>query len=47
MPFLLQDVALQEKYLLNDYMHPNHGGTKIIADNLFPHIKSSINIITN
>ena len=47
MPFFLQDVALQEEYLLNDYMHPNHEGIKIIADNLFPYIKSSINILTN
>ena len=47
MPFFLKDVALQEEYLLNDYMHPNHEGIKIIADNLFPYIKSSINILTN
>ena len=47
MPFFLQDIALQEEYLLNDYMHPNHKGIKIIADNLFPYIKKSINILTN
>ena len=47
MPFFLKDVALQEEYLLNDYMHPNHKGIKIIADNLFPYIKSSINILSN
>ena len=47
MPFFLQDVALQEEYLMNDYMHPNHEGIKIIADNLFPYIKSSINILSN
>ena len=37
------------KQVLNkdSYMHPNHEGIKIIADNLFPYIKSSINILTN
>ena len=47
MPFFLKDVALQEEYLLNDYMHPNHEGIKIIADNLFPYIKKSMNILSN
>ena len=42
MPFFLQDVALQEEYLLNDYMHPNNKGIIIIADNLFPYIKKAI-----
>ena len=42
MPFFLQDVALQEEYLLNDYMHPNNEGIKIIAGNLFPYIKKAI-----
>jgi lysophospholipase L1-like esterase len=35
-------VALQEEYLLNDYMHPNNEGIIIIADNLFPYIKKAI-----
>ena len=47
MPFFLQDVALQEEYLLNDYMHPNHQGIKVIADNLFPYLKKAINLLTN
>ena len=45
MPFFLQDVALQEEYLLNDYIHPNNEGIKIIAGNLFPYIKKAINIL--
>ena len=47
MPFFLQDVALQEKYLLNDYTHPNHEGIKIIAGNLFPYIKEAIHLLSN
>jgi len=47
MPFFLKDVALQEEYLLNDYMHPNHEGIKVIADNLFPYIKKAINLLSN
>ena len=47
MPFFLQDVALQEKYLLNDYTHPNHEGIKVIAGNLFPYIKKAINLLSS
>ena len=47
MPFFLKDVVLQEEYLLNDYMHPNHEGIKVIADNLFPYIKKAINLLSN
>ena len=47
MPFFLQDVALQEEYLLNDYTHPNHKGIKVIAGNLFPYIKKAINLLSN
>ena len=45
MPFFLQDVALQEKYLLNDYTHPNHEGIKVIVRNLFPYIEKAINLL--
>ena len=45
MPFFLQDVALQEEYLLNDYKHPNNEGIKVIAGNLFPYIKIAINLL--
>ena len=45
MPFFLQDVALQEEYLLNDYKHPNNEGIKVIAGNLFPYIKKAINLL--
>jgi len=47
MPFFLKDVVLQEEYLLNDYMHPNHEGIKVIAENLFPYIKKAINLLSN
>jgi acyl-CoA thioesterase-1 len=47
MPFFLKDVALQKEYLLNDYMHPNHEGVKVIANNLFPYIKKAINLLSN
>jgi len=42
MPFFLQDVALKEEYLLNDYRHPNNEGIKVIAGNLLPYIKKAI-----
>ena len=45
MPFFLKDVALQEEYLLYDYMHPNHEGIKVITNNLFPYIKEAINLL--
>ena len=47
MPFFLQDVALQEEYLLNDYTHPNYEGIKVIAGNLFPYIKKAINLLSS
>jgi len=47
MPFFLKDVALQEEYLLDDYMHPNHEGIKVITNNLFPYIKEAINLLLN
>ena len=47
MPFFLKDVALQEEYLLDDYIHPNHEGIKVITNNLFPYIKEAINLLLN
>lgn len=38
MPFLLDGVALNKKYLLKDFKHPNELGIKIIANNLYPYI---------
>ena len=38
MPFLLDGVALDKKYLQADYKHPNAQGIKIMASNLYPYI---------
>ena len=42
MPFLLDGVALDKKYLQADYKHPNAQGIKIIASNLYPYIIEAI-----
>ena len=42
MPFLLEGVALDKKYLQADYKHPNALGIKIIASNLYPYIIKAI-----
>ena len=42
MPFLLEGVALEKKYLQADYKHPNAQGIKIIASNLYPYIIEAI-----
>ncbi|MEO1944336.1 MAG: arylesterase, partial [Candidatus Thioglobus sp.] len=42
MPFLLDGVALDKKYLQADYKHPNVLGIKIIASNLYPYIIEAI-----
>ena len=42
MPFLLENVALEEKYLQGDFKHPNALGIKVIADNLYPYIIKGI-----
>jgi len=42
MPFLLEGVALNPKYNLEDGKHPNAEGVKIIASNLKPFIKKSL-----
>ena len=43
MPFLLEGVALEAKYLLRDFKHPNALGITIIADNLYPYLVTSLN----
>ena len=42
MPFLLEGVALEKKYLQADYKHPNALGIEIIASNLYPYIIEAI-----
>lgn len=42
MPFLLDGVALNKKYLQADYKHPNAQGIKIMASNLYPYIIEAI-----
>ncbi len=42
MPFFLEDVALQAKYNIEDGLHPNEEGYKIIVNNLYPYIKATI-----
>ena len=42
MPFLLDGVALDKKYLQADYKHPNALGIEIIASNLYPYIIEAI-----
>jgi acyl-CoA thioesterase-1 len=42
MPFLLDGVALNKKYLLKDFKHPNELGIKIITNNLYPYILQAI-----
>jgi acyl-CoA thioesterase-1 len=45
MPFLLEDVALEEKHLQRDYKHPNALGVEIIADNLYPYLLEGVAIL--
>ncbi len=42
MPFLLEGVALDKKYLQSDYKHPNKLGIKIIASNLLPYVNEAL-----
>ena len=42
MPFLLEGVALDKKYLQSDYKHPNKLGIKIIASNLIPYVNEAL-----
>lgn len=43
MPFLMKDVALNKKYLLKDFKHPNNQGIKVIANNLYPFVMQAVN----
>ena len=38
MPFLLEDIALEAKYLQHDYKHPNALGIRVVAANLYPYL---------
>ncbi len=42
MPFFLEDVALQAKFNIEDGLHPNGAGYKIITDNIYPYVKATI-----
>ena len=45
MPFLLEGTALEKKYLQNDYKHPNALGIQVMANNLYPYILESMNLL--
>ena len=45
MPFLLEGIALEKKYLQNDYKHPNALGIQVMAHNLYPYILESMNLL--
>ena len=45
MPFLLEGIALEKKYLQNDYKHPNALGIHVMANNLYPYILESMNLL--
>ena len=45
MPFLLEGIALEKKYLQNDYKHPNALGIQMMADNLYPYILENMNLL--
>lgn len=45
MPFLLEGIALEKKYLQDDYKHPNALGIQMIADNLYPYILENMNLL--
>jgi len=45
MPFLLEGIALEKKYLQNDYKHPNGFGIQVMANNLYPYILESMNLL--
>ena len=38
MPFILEDIIFNNKYLLADRSHPNFEGVKIIANNLIKYL---------
>ena len=45
MPFLLEGIALEKKYLQDDYKHPNALGIQVMANNLYPYILESMNLL--
>ena len=45
MPCLLEGIALEKKYLQNDYKHPNALGIQVMANNLYPYILESMNLL--
>ena len=45
MPFLLEGIALEKKYLQNDYKHPDALGIQVMANNLYPYILESMNLL--
>ena len=45
MPFLLEGIALEKKYLQVDYKHPNALGIQVMANNLYPYILESMNLL--
>ena len=45
MPFLLEGIALEKKYLQNDYKHPNALVIQVMANNLYPYILESMNLL--
>ena len=45
MPFLLEGIALEKKYLQNDYKHPNALGIQVMANNLYPYILESMKLL--
>ena len=44
-PFLLEGIALEKKYLQNDYKHPNALGSQVMANNLYPYILENMNLL--
>ena len=47
MPFLLEDIALEAKYLQRDYKHPNALGIRVVAANLYPYLVKGIAVQQN
>ncbi|MHB9881232.1 arylesterase [Pacificimonas sp. ICDLI1SI03] len=42
-PFFLRGVAMRQKYLLEDYLHPNAEGVKIIVEGIAPSVVQALN----
>ncbi len=42
MPFFLEGVALQPQLNIEDGLHPNSEGYKIITNNIYPYVKATI-----